>query len=182
MTEQPDRKTLSLKKTVPLDSQAVDSTPLAKRSKKRIIRRGELAQSALGRTKLTSAPQKAVNKKVKSVKVLSRQPAKTPPSDLRMVALDQQLHDAFTVWHDYQPLALGIDKSIFRFIAEQHISASKRVVQKLLQRHTSTRSYRGNILRQAQRYDLDGSPAGQISQIEKDHAQRQIDVAHSAEA
>ena len=96
-----------------------------------------------------------------------------------MEALDKQLCAAFSIWHDHQPLALGIEKSLFCFIAAHHISASKRVVQKLLKRHTSTQTYQKNILRHARRYELDGSPAGEISQLDKDHAQRQTDVAHS---
>ena len=176
MPDQP-RKPLTLKtRTTGEDKQPTVPSP-RKRSGKRIIRRDQLPAQSLATTKAPPPGKPAKKKKPK--KAVAAKQVVTPPSDLRMAALDQQLHEAFTVWNDYQPLALGIEKSIFRFIAEHHISASKRVVQQLLQRHTTTRSYRANILQQAQRYNLDGSPAGQINQIEKDHAQRQIDVAHS---
>lgn len=181
MTEQSNKPTLSLKKQVsdkPESGQAPATTLPRKRSVKRVIRREELAQTALGRTKV--APTKPIRKKPKKTVTSAARKRQTSPSDLRLMALDQQLCDTSNIWRDNQPLALGIEKSLFRFIAEHHISASKRVVQKLLQRHTTTRSYRDNILQSAQRYDLDGSPVGQISQIEKDHAQRQIDVVHSA--
>ena len=177
MAEQPDKKTLSLKKTVPDNAQLPEAPSLRKRSGKRIIRRDQLPAQSLANTK-APPPAKPAQKK-KSQKAPPTKTPKTPPSELRMDALDKQLCTAFSIWRDHQPLALGIEKSLFRFIAAQHLSASKRVVQKLLQRHTSNQSYRDNIQQQTRRYELDGTPAGEISQLDKAHAQRQADVAHS---
>ncbi len=178
MAEQPDKQTLSLKKEKLENTQPPGVALPRKRSGKRVIRREQLPAQSLAKTKAPTLAKPAKKKKPQKAP-LTKTPT-TPPSELRMDALDKQLCGAFSIWRDHQPLALGIEKSIFRFIAAQHISASKRVVQKLLKRHTSTRSYRDNILQQAQRYELDGSPAGEVSQIDKDHAQRQTGVAHSA--
>lgn len=177
MTDQ-SRKPLSLKKPNH-DTDGEAQVPLPrKRSGKRIIRREQLPQQSLANTK--PPPAKPAKKRQQAKQSVDAKKPTVSPSDLRIAALDQQLQSAFAVWRDDQPLALKIEKRIFRFISENHISASKRVVQKLLKRHTSTRSYRDNILQQAQRYELDGTPAGEISQLDKDHAQRQAGVAHSA--
>ena len=175
MAEQPSKKTLSLKKTATDNTQQSDAPSLRKRSGKRIIRREQLPAQSLANTKAPT-PTPAVKKKPQKAP-----PTKTPttsPSELRIDALDKQLSAAFSIWRDYQPLALGIEKSLFRFIAAQHLSASKRVVQKLLKRHTAAQAYRENIQQQAMRYELDGSPAGEISQLDKAYAQRQADVAY----
>lgn len=178
MTE-PPRKTLSLKKSVPTNESDHDASMPLKRSGKRLIRRDQLPRQTLANTKPphNSATDKA--RKPKKVVTRARQ-AVTSPSDLRVAALDKQLNAAFVIWRDDQPLAVGTDKNIFRFVADHQISASKRVVQKLLRRHTGTRSYLENICQQAQRYTLDGTPASVISQSEKDYAQRQLGVVHSA--
>lgn len=177
MTELP-RKTLSLKKSVPA-SETDPATPVRlKRSGKRLIRRDQLPLQALANTK---PPRHSVGGKAQKPKKLATRTerAVTSPGDLRVAALDKQLNTTFAVWRDDQPLALGTDKHIFRFIADHQLSASKRVVQKLLRRHTRTRSYLNNICQQGQRYMLDGTPAGVISPAEKDYAQRQSCVAHS---
>lgn len=177
MTNQ-TRKTLSLKQPASNPAESSDAeTPARKRTGKRIIRREQLPQQSLATTK-KPLPKAAKRQKTKKSATATKKQGATP-SDLRLVALDKQLSEVFSIWSEHQPLALGIEKSIFRFIAEHHISASKRVVQKLLKRHTAARSYRANVLQQAQRYELDGTPAGMISQLEKDHAQRQMDVVHS---
>ena len=178
MAERPDKKkTLSLKKA-PLDNAQPPEVSLPhRRSGKRIIRREQLPAQSLANTK--APPPAKPAKKKKSQKATPTKTPTTSPSELRMDALDKQLSAAFSIWRDHQPLALGIEKSLFRFIAVQHLSASKRVVQKLLKRHTSTQTYRDNIQQQALRYELDGTPAGVISQLDKAHAQRQTDVAHS---
>ena len=176
MAEQPDKKTLSLNKTVPDNAQQPEVPLPRRRSGKRIIRREQLPVQSLANTK---APPAKPAKKKKSQKAPPTKTPTTPPSELRMEALNKQLCATFSIWRDHQPLALGIEKGLFRFIAAQHISASKRVVQKLLKRHTSSQAYRDNIQQQALRYELDGTPAGEISQLDKAHEQRQTDVAHS---
>ena len=178
MTKPSGRKPLSLKKATSEteDPPIPDVEIPRKRGGKRVIRREQLSQNALGRTKAAAKPVKQKPKQAKSP--VNKTP-EIAPGELRLAALDKQLANTFTIWRDHQPLALGIEKSLFRFIAEHHISASKRVVQKLLKRHTSAQPYLDNILQQTRRYELDGTPAGEISQLDKDYAQRLSDVAHS---
>ena len=178
MTKPSGRKPLSLKKATPEteDLPKPDVALPRKRSGKRVIRREQLAHHALGRTKAVVTPAKKKPKQAKSP--VNKKP-EIAPGELRLAALDKQLANTFASWRDYQPLALGIEKSLFRFIAEHHISASKRVVQKLLKRHTSAQPYLDNVLQETRRYELDGTPSGELSKLDKDYAQRQSDVAHS---
>lgn len=48
----------------------------------------------------------------------------------------QRFQEANAIWCNRPPLALGIEKQLFRYIAEHHLSASKQVVQRLLHIHT----------------------------------------------
>ena len=161
-TDQP-RKTLSLKKSgnSPDGSSA---TPARAVAGKRIIRRDPSPSGQPGKPK----PQK--NKRKTAA---PRKPV-TPPSLIRANELDQRLTITYEVWKDHQPLAIGIEKNLFQFIAEHHLSASKRVVQKLLHRHTSDRQYLHNLIQQPLRFYLDGSPDGEIILAEKEHATRKL--------
>lgn len=165
MTDNNDqpRKTLSLKKSgnSPDDS----SKPTARKvAGKRIIRREPTETGKTSKPK----PQKCKRK------ITAPRKPVTPPSLIRVNDLDQHLAAAFEVWKHHQPLAIGIEKGLFRFIADHHISASKRVVQKLLHRHTSDRQYLHNLIQQPLRFHLDGSPDGEIIPAEKEHATRKL--------
>lgn len=168
MTDKTDkpRKTLSLKASVETDSHGKPS--VRKRAGKRLIRVERPVRKPQKKTSVTASKRKG------------HSPAADPsPSSKRVALLDQQLAAAFEVWQTHQPLARGIEKSVFRFIAEHHISASKRVVQILLHRHTTDSQYLANIIAQSVRYQLDGSSAEMISHAEKVHAQQSCD-GHSA--
>ncbi len=169
MTDRP-RITLSIKpKAVPTTEPAATINPETKtvsRGNKRIIKREQLQPIALGKPKSKALPKKP-NK--------PRKPApKKPlisPSDIRMDNLNAALN-AFAVWRERKPLALGIERQIFQLIAQQNLSASKRVVQKLLYRHTHQRNYLLNVGQEGQRFNLDGSAAEGILPEEREHAGR----------
>ena len=169
MTDRP-RKTLSIKpKAAPTTEPAYSPDKAAKpilRSNKRIITREQLQPCALVKPKAKALPKKT-NK--------PRKPApKKPlvsPSDIRMDNLNAALN-AFAVWRERKPLALGIERQIFQLIAQQNLSASKRVVQKLLYRHTHQRNYLLNVGQEGQRFNLDGSAAEGILPEEREHAGR----------
>jgi sRNA-binding protein len=74
------------------------------------------------------------------------------------------------------PLALGIETQIFRHINDLHLSASKRVVNKLLHWHTHNRAYLLAVGRGGMRFNLDGTTAGAITQGERDHAGRVLEA------
>lgn len=169
MTDTP-RKTLTItRKATPTATTATtpdNATRTPTRGGKRIIRRDDLSNvQPPGKQK--PKPNKPASRKPRQ----PPKPKKTPPSDLRAAELDASLN-AFPVWLDYKPLALGIDKQLFRHIADLHLSASKRVVQKLLHRHTHNRRYLQAVGQGGQRFNLDGSEAGEIIQVERDHAGR----------
>ncbi|TXH67876.1 MAG: Fertility inhibition FinO [Thiothrix sp.] len=171
MTEKP-RKTITIKpKAAPTIEQAHSPDEAAKaivRGNKRIIKREQVQPTALAKPKAKVPPKKPTK---------PRKPApKKPliaPSDVRMDNLNAALNE-FAVWRERQPLALGIEKQIFQLIAEQQLSASKRVVQKLLYRHTRHRDYLLKISqgKGGQRYNLDGTSGGVILPEECEHAER----------
>lgn len=176
MTDSNDkpRKTLSIaRKTTPTatgNTTPETATRTPARGGKRVIRRDELPNvQKPGQPK--KPPKKPANRKPRQ----PPKPKKTAPSELRAQELDASLN-AFPVWLDCKPLALGIEKQIFRHIAELHLSASKRVVEKLLYRHTHKPSYLQAVARGGNRWNLDGTEAGEIIQVERDHAAQILTV------
>ena len=173
-TSDAPKKTLTLKRTAtPAATLAVTPaatpTPTLQRSAKRIIRREDLS----GVQKAgTIKPKQPKQKKPKpNRKRQPPKPKKTPPSELRAKELNDSLNN-FPVWLNYQPLALGIEKQLFKHINDLQLSASKRVVQKLLHYHTHNTRYLQNIGAGGVRYDLDSTENGVIIQPEREHAGR----------
>lgn len=120
-----------------------------RRSGKRIITRAELPN-----VQKPGQPKKSAKKPANRKPRQPPKPKKTPPSDLRARELSDSLN-AFAVWRTRQPLALGIEKQIFRHIAAHQLSASKRVVQKLLHHHTHNRAYLQAVGQGGQRFNPD---------------------------
>lgn len=167
MTEKP-RKTLSIKpKAVSSaeDRSAPNQEPKAvSRGSKRIIKREQVQLTTLAKPK-AKVPTKKQNK---SRKTPTRKPS-VAPSTIRMDNLNDALN-TLVVWREQQPLALGIERQIFQWIAQKQLSASKRVVQKLLYQHTHQHSYLFKIGEGGQRLNLDGSEAGLIVHAESEYA------------
>ena len=161
MTDKP-RKTLSLGRKTE-KAEETPSSGIKTVAGKRVIRREASATSPSPRSK-------PIKGKVPRKKPSTQKKVVIPPSTIRMQELDQQLNGHFETWRDYLPLALGIEKAVFRYISENHVSASKRVVQQLLNRHTSAMKYLHNIMQQPLRYHLDGSPAGEVILTERESA------------
>lgn len=164
MTDKPTKRlSLKVKATAP-SSEDVTNRPL--RSRKHIIRREDLPADRLSGTKAPPKPKK------KPKAATSKTPT-TSPSDIRLDNLNTSLN-AFEVWRDLQPLALGIEKQLFQHIAKHQLSCSKRVVQRLLREHTRKRSYLQPLVSGAVRFNLDGTESGTINQSEKNHAAQLI--------
>lgn len=172
------KKTLTLKRSTPDTTPATPAatlavtpaatpTPTLQRGAKRIIRREDLS----GVQKAgTIKPKQPKQKKPKpNRKRQPPKPKKTPPSELRAKEVNDSLNN-YKVWREYQPLALGIEKQLFKHINDLQLSASKRVVQKLLHYHTHNTRYLQNIGAGGVRYDLDGTENGVIIQPEREHA------------
>lgn len=148
---EPPRKTLSIKTKLPssIDNSEVLSRTTT-RTGKRIIKREQVDKAILAKPKKRSTSANTKKRKLAPKKPL------ISPSQLRMDNLNLSLNN-FEVWHAYRPLALGIEREIFQYIAKHHISASKRIVQKLLKLHTQQTSYKQQLSLDQQRYHLDGS-------------------------
>jgi hypothetical protein len=174
MNDETPRKTLTI--TRKAASTTTESPPKAiTRTGKRIITRDQLPAANLPKPKppKPKAPPKGKGRARKPPK--PKAPPKTPPSDLRARELNDSLN-AFPVWREHQPLALGIERQIFQHIAALHLSASKRVVNKLLHYQTHNRRYLLNIKRGGVRFNLDGTDGGAIIQPEQEHAARQLEA------
>lgn len=168
MTEKP-RSTLSIKRTLATPKEATDSAskPI-QRTGKRIIKRDALPTASLGKPKANLRP----NTKPKRSHKPKAKPKPKPlhsPSDLRAREVNDSLN-AFPVWLQQRPLALGIERQIFQHIAKHSLSASKRVVQKLLHQHTRNKAYLLNIVKGGSRFNLDGTAAGQVLAHEQEAA------------
>ena len=167
MSDKP-RKTLSITRKPASDTHTPASTEngtqAVKRTRKRIIKRDELPAVKLGKPK--SPPPKAKKPKAPN----KPKPIKSP-SDLRAEELAASLNN-FPVWRERQPLAIGIEREIFQHIARHQLSASKRVVQKLLYWQTNNRKYLQAVGAGGSRYHLDGTEAGAILPEEREHAGR----------
>jgi hypothetical protein len=151
------RKPIQLKpKSQGSSTQAVDTpTPTLQRPKKRVI-----------------TPVKPVNQNPVKKPAKPKPPKKKhikPPSDIRAKELDASLN-AFPMWRDRKPLALNFERQVFQHIGKHHLSASKRVVMKLLEWHTANRFYLQAVSEGGKRFNLDGSEADTIQDHEIAHA------------
>lgn len=81
----------------------------------------------------------------------------------------------FDVWKQLKPLAIGIEKDIFRLVSDEQVAgASKKVVQKVLYRHTSRMAYRTNLTKGGERYHLNGTASGEVTQHQQTLATKQL--------
>jgi sRNA-binding protein len=146
MTDETPRKTLTITRKAASSDTKADTQKAVTRTGKRIITRDQLPAANLPKPKppKPKAPPKGKGRERKPPK--PKAPPKTPPSDLGARELGDSLN-AFPVWREHHPLALGIERQVFQHIAGLHLSASKRVVKKLLYYHTHNRRYLMNIQR-----------------------------------
>lgn len=169
MSDDKPRKTLSLKRNTS-SSSADAPASVSRRNKRRVIRREDLPSNKLARTG-TIKPKPKKPSKAKKPRRQPAKPKKTPPSDLRAQELNASLN-AFAIWRERKPLALGVEKQVFQHIAAYKLSASKRVVQKLLRQHTRHPEYLQAIKHGSTRWNLDGTEAETIQAAEQEYAQQ----------
>lgn len=140
-----------------------------------IIKRKPVAANNIGESEESTVPLKLPTKK--RVIKLDR-PVKKPtepsqpspkkkkqvaPSVIRASELNKALSAHSKTWRSYRPLATDIEKQVFRFISERHLSASKRVVQALLKKHQRAKNYLLNSTMDAPIYDLNDNETGLVS-------------------
>jgi hypothetical protein len=166
------KKTLSLKRN-PESSDNSASSATVQRTGKRIIRREELSNVQ----KPGTIKQKPAINKGKPKKPPRKPQTKKPviaPGDLKAKELNDRLN-GFNVWLNYQPLALGIEKQIFKLVNDEHFpGASKKVVQKVLRRHTMHGRYLKAIQEGGVRYALDGVGDGYVTEQQQQYASEEL--------
>ena len=74
-------------------------------------------------------------------------------------ALIERLYAEIPVFRDYQPLAIGIHKSLM----ERFPEIDKGQVRTVMHFHTGTTRYLKAIIEGAPRFDLDGNPSGVVT-------------------
>jgi ProP effector len=85
----------------------------------------------------------------------------TPPRPLL-----QELQERFSVFRDCQPLAIGIDKAILARLPD----LDRAALRNALRQHTAATRYLKVLQHATQRVDLDGQPAGEVTEAQRAHA------------
>ena len=78
----------------------------------------------------------------------------------------ETLMATFTVFRDFQPLAIGIHKAIKARLPD----TGEGALRLALKRHTGSTKYLKSLANGNQRFDLDGSPAGEITDTQRQQA------------
>lgn len=81
------------------------------------------------------------------------------PKSGRQNELLDRLRAEFAVFRDYQPLALGIHKTLM----ERQPDLDKVQVRNAMRLHTGTTRYLKSLVEGAPRFDLDGNPSGVVT-------------------
>lgn len=89
-------------------------------------------------------------------------PAKSPPRN----ALLETISTHFAVFRDGRPLALGIHKAIIDRMPDVD-TAQLRVAMRI---HTASTRYLKALLATRERFDLDGKPAGEVTDEQREVA------------
>lgn len=148
------KKTLTLtRKPANIDQTSTPRPMTLNRGGKRVIR--------VDPTMKTNSHGKPTGKlhqdKKKPTRKTTPQKSVVRPSDLKAKELNDRLN-GFPVWLNFLPLAIGIEKDIFRLVNTEHFpGASKQVVQKVLRMHTQNTRYLATVQIGCTRYWLDGS-------------------------
>ena len=91
-------------------------------------------------------------------------PANTPGQNAR--ALIKTLQECYSVFRDFAPLAIGIDKQL---LARQP-ELEKKTLRMALGMHTNSLRYLKTMEKATQRLDLDGLPVAEVTDEHRKHA------------
>lgn len=92
---------------------------------------------------------------------------KPAPSHFQVArALLRELQEKYAVLRDAQPLAIGIDKQL---IAQQP-EISRKALRIALGIHTNSLRYLKAMKKADERFDLEGKPAGAVTEEQRAHA------------
>ena len=90
------------------------------------------------------------------------------PADTR--ALLKTLQERFEVFRNFSPLAIGIDKQVFEKLPE----LSKKSLRLAMRSHTISTRYLKEMEKGTVRLNLDASPAGEVTDENRQHAAEQL--------
>ena len=90
------------------------------------------------------------------------------PADPR--TLLKTLQARFEVFRNFSPLAIGIDKQVFEKMPE----VSKKNLRLAMRSHTISTRYLKEMEKGTVRLNLDGSPAGEVTDENRQHAAEQL--------
>ena len=90
------------------------------------------------------------------------------PADTR--ALLKTLQERFEVFRNFSPLAIGIDKQVFEKLPE----LSKKSLRLAMRSHTISTRYLKEMEKGTVRLNLDGTPAGEVTDENRQHASEQL--------
>ena len=85
-------------------------------------------------------------------------------------ALQKDLQERFEVFRNFSPLAIGIDKQVFAQVPE----VSKKALRIVLRNHTLSTRYLKEMEKGSVRLNLDGTPAGEVTDENRQHAAEQL--------
>jgi ProP effector len=91
-------------------------------------------------------------------------PVASPALDAR--SLLKALQEKHQVFRDFQPLAIGIDKQLLA----QDAGIERKALRLALGMHTNSYRYLKSMEKAAQRFNLDGSPGGEVPAEHRKHA------------
>lgn len=93
-------------------------------------------------------------------------PQATPEKTIDARALLKELQVRYDVFRNYSPLAIGIDRQV---LADQP-TLEKKALRLAMRSHTMATRYLKEMEKATQRFNLDGTPAGEVSEEQRTHA------------
>ncbi|MDD2662605.1 MAG: ProQ/FINO family protein [Dechloromonas sp.] len=94
----------------------------------------------------------------------------TPEKSTDPRALLKELQARFDVFRNFSPLAIGIDKQLF----EQMPEVSRKSLRVAMRSHTISTRYLKEMEKGTVRLNLDGTPAGEVTDENRQHAAEQL--------
>jgi ProP effector len=94
----------------------------------------------------------------------------TPEKSTDPRALLKELQARFDVFRNFSPLAIGIDKQLF----EQMPEVSRKSLRVAMRSHTISTRYLKEMEKGTVRLNLDGTPAGEVTDENRLHAAEQL--------
>lgn len=91
-------------------------------------------------------------------------PTPSPIQPARTLLKDFQ--EKFVAFRDYMPLAIGVDKQLIALYPE----ISRKTLRVALGMHTNSLRYLKGMEKAKTRFDLDGKPADEVTELHRNHA------------